>query len=252
MARKRIHFTVLRQFIAGVALTLVNLAGASLTLAALGGRGEWSTWQFVGLFGLFEWATGLAIVLGPNAWQLPVRGAAEGGIPLLEARSLFRPHWAPGVKAFSGFVLMCAAAAVEGVGVATLGIPLLALFILSAAMGLSLLFARFGAARPDLDVFGIVIRRPGHPDRELPGISVGALVVQLLLNIMTIPTVKGFSPSFLYQPELGPSLAALGWTGAIAATLTGLALLAWRGNLCWRAAALHERSAEGRPARARA
>jgi hypothetical protein len=89
---------------------------------------------------------------------------------------------------------MCAAAVVEGVGLVTLGIPLLAFFIVSASMGLSLILARLGVARPDLDVFHVIIRRPGHPERELPGISAGASIVQAILNILTLPTVKVFRP----------------------------------------------------------
>lgn len=237
MARQRVRLTVLKQLAIGITLTVINLTGVLLTLAAIGGRGDWTIWQFLGLFGLLEWSTGIAIILGPNAWQLPIRRAADGEIPLVEARALLKPHWAPGVKALSGFVLMCAAAIVEGIGVVTLGIPLLAFFIVAGAMGLSLILARLGVARPDLDVFHVIIRRPGHPERELPGISAGASIVQAILNILTIPTVKVFPPSFLYHPEMGPSLSALGWYGAGAAVLMGIALFAWRGNVCWRAGA---------------
>ncbi|MEX1103810.1 MAG: hypothetical protein WED87_06155 [Dehalococcoidia bacterium] len=246
--RKRVRMTVLRQFIVGVCLTLFNLAGALLTLSAIGGRGDWTVWQFVGLFGLFEWATGIAIILGPNAWQLPIKRAQQpGGKFMLECRTLLTPHWAPGVKTASGFALMCAAAVVEGVGPATLGVPVLAFFIVVACMALSLMLARLGVARPDLDVLGIVIKRPGHTDRELPGLSLGALLVQFILNILTIPAVKLFPPTFLYQPELGPSLFALGWSGAVAAVLAGLALLSWRGNLRWTSGTAPRRRPKPRP-----
>lgn len=226
--------TAARQFAVGITLTVFNLLGALLTLSAIGGRGEWTVWQFVGLFGLLEWATGVAIILGPNVWQLPVKRAQQPDKELrLECRTLLIPHWAPGVKTAAGFALMCAAAVVEGIGLATLGVPVFAFFIVVAAMALSLLLARLGVARPDLDVLGIVIKRPSHTDRELPGLSLGAMLVQFILNILTIPTVKLFTPAFLYQPELGPSLAALGWSGALAALLAGAALFSWRGNLCW-------------------
>lgn len=250
--RKRVRLTALRQLVVGVTLTLFNLAGALLTLSVLGGRGEWSVWQFFGLFGLFEWATGIAIILGPNAWELPVRRAREPDRDLmLECRSLLIPHWAPGVKTASGFAFLVGAAFTEGVGVATLGVPFVVLFIVVASLALSLLFARFGVARPDLDVVHMIIRRPGHAERELPGISLSALVVQALLNILTIPTVKAFPPSFLYQPELGPSLTALAWTGGVAAALAGAAMLTWRGNMCWRSPSpAAPRAAE--PTRARA
>lgn len=235
MTRKRVRMTVARQLVVGIVLTLFNLAGALLTLSAIGGRGEWTVWQFVGLFGLLEWSTGIAIILGPNAWQLPIRQAqkTDGGRVDLECRSLLKPHWAPGVKTATGFALMCAAIVVEGAGPASIGIPVLAFNVVVASLALSLLFARLGVARPDIDVIQFVVRRPKHADRELPGLSLGALLMQFILNILTIPTVKLFGPSFLYQPELGPSRGALIWTGGIAAALAAAALLSWRGSLRW-------------------
>lgn len=251
MARKRVRMTLARQFIVGITLTVFNLFGALLTLSAIGGRGDWTVWQFVGLFGLIEWATGIAIVLGPNAWQLPIKqGRDMKSDVALECRSLLTPHWAPGVKAAGGFVLMCAAAVVEGVGPASAGVVLLAAFVVIASMALSVLLARVGVARPDLDVFHFIVKRPGRTDRELPGISVGAMLVQLLLNILTIPAVKLFGPSMLYQPELAPSLNALAWSGAAAVLLAALALLAWRGKVCWSGTSAPK--ARAKPAKAEA
>jgi hypothetical protein len=91
MARKRVRLTVFKQLAIGITLTVINLTGVLLTLAAIGGRGEWTIWQFLGLFGLLEWSTGIAIILGPNAWQLPIRRAADGEIPLVEGRALLKP-----------------------------------------------------------------------------------------------------------------------------------------------------------------
>jgi hypothetical protein len=244
--------TFFRQLVVGVSLTVFNLLGALLTVAAIGGRGEWTIWQFVGLFGLLEGATGIAMILGPNAWQLPVRQAeAEDRRVTLSLSSLLIPHWAPGVKTASGFALMLAAIVVEGVGPATLGAPLLVVAITTGSLALSVLVARFGVARPDLDVLGIIVRRPGRTDRELPGMSVGALCVQILLNILTIPAVKLFPPTFLYQPEFGPSLAALGWSWAVATAFSGLALLAWAGRLRWSETSARRRRPSRAPAESR-
>ena len=53
-------------------LSFVNLVGIIFTLSALGGLAPWSPWQFVGAFGVLEAASGLANVISPNIWRLPV------------------------------------------------------------------------------------------------------------------------------------------------------------------------------------
>ena len=119
-------------------------------------------------------------------------------------------------------------------------VPLLAV----AVLALSAAVARLGVARPDLDVFTIVIQRPGHPDRPLPGISIGGLVIQLAINIGAFPAVKLMPPSVLYRPEVGPSPAFL-WGGlALAALLVLAAWAAWRGRIAWHAPREQQREAE--------
>src|SRR5215218_5206226 len=53
-------------------LSFVNLVGIVFTLIALGGLEPWSPWQFIGAFGVLEAASGLANVISPNIWRLPV------------------------------------------------------------------------------------------------------------------------------------------------------------------------------------
>src|SRR4029450_1467504 len=53
-------------------LTFVNLIGVIVTAAALGGLAPWSRWQFIGMFGVLEAASGLANVISPNIWRLPI------------------------------------------------------------------------------------------------------------------------------------------------------------------------------------
>jgi len=50
----------------------VNLVGLILTMTALGGLAPWTRWQFVGVFGVIEAASGLANVITPNVWHLPI------------------------------------------------------------------------------------------------------------------------------------------------------------------------------------
>jgi hypothetical protein len=134
--------------------------------------------------------------------------------------------------------------AAEGLGPATAGLPPLILCIMLSVLALSLVVARLGVARPELDVYAIVVRRPQRPELALPGISLGASVVQLLINMGPYPAVKVLSPSVLYQPAFGPSSAVLGWSLAVTAVLTLAAVAAWWGRLTWHAPRQQQREAE--------
>lgn len=247
MAERRIPLGALRGLALGLTLSVVNLAGVFLTLVALGGLGEWSGTQFVGLFGLIEIATGAAFIIGPNIWHLPVSEARLERKPVevqFAASTIFIPHWAGGVKGIAGLAFVAYAAGREGIGVATLGVPLIIVAVCAGAVGVSMVFARLGVARPDIDVYEIVIRRPGHRDYALPGISLGAAVVQLALNIGTVPAVKLLPPSAFYQPEFGPSPETLFWALVGGAALLALGAAAWWGRLTWRAPAPQQQEAE--------
>ena len=116
----------LRGLALGLALSVLNFVGALLTLLALGGLGDWAPAQFIGLFGLLEVATGVAFVVGPNVWRLPVASAE------LEPRTRVRlalstvliPHWAVGVKSVAGLALLAWAAVQEGIGRGSMGRPM--------------------------------------------------------------------------------------------------------------------------------
>lgn len=239
-------FRALRGLALGLTLSVLNLFGAFLTLLALGGLGEWTGTQFVGLFGLLEVATGAAFVIGPNVWRLPVAATAlePGTTTRFAASTILIPHWAGGVKSLAGAGLATWAAAHEGVTPATAGVLLVIVFTCAVSVALSMLFARAGCARPDIDVFQVTVNRPGHRPLELPGMSWGASFVQALLNILTFPTVKLLPPSALYQPEMAPSPELLGWFGGVAVVLTVGAFAAWSGRLAWRAPKRQQREAE--------
>jgi hypothetical protein len=131
-----------------------------------------------------------------------------------------------------------------GVGPATAMLPLLVLFILGGVIGLSLVAARLGVARPDMDVVQMVVQRPSRDDLILPGISIGAVVVQFVLNIGAFPAVKLLPPAVLYRPEMGPSPGLLLAAGIIAVLLLLTSLLFWRGRIAWRAPHEQQREAE--------
>ena len=108
-------------------------------------------------------------------------------------------------------------------------------FISGCFLALCLIPARLGVARPDLDVFFIIIKRPGHEDQEVPGLSLGGVIMQAVSNLGVFPTIALTSPAIFYRPEIGPSPTFLLVTGLAFALLAGLAWLCWRGRITWRA-----------------
>ncbi|MCC6381048.1 MAG: hypothetical protein IT304_00990 [Dehalococcoidia bacterium] len=218
----------------GLALSAVNLVGALLVLSAVGGLGSWTSRQFVGIFGLVELGTGVAFVLGPNVWRMPVQAAA-GERVVLEPRQLLVPHWAGSVKCLAGALFLAWAAAGEGRSTASALLLPFALLLPVGGLGLSLVAARFGTTRPDLDVVTLVIRRPERPERPLPPVSLSAAVVQVVVNLGAFPLVLALPPSILYRPEIAPSPALLWWSAAVSLALAAAGLLAWRGRFVRRA-----------------
>lgn len=237
LARRPAPLRAIRGLTLGLALSGLNLLGGFLAIMALGGLGEWSGWQFIGLFGVIEVGTGLAFIVGPNIWRLPVAEAntSDRTKISLAANTLLIPHWAAGAKASAGIVLVVLAAWYEGVTFASAGVVLFALLVVATTVSVSLLFARWGVARPDLDVVFVEIRRPGRGAYALPGFSLGAITVQFLLNIGVFPAVKLLPPSVLYRSAIAPSAAVLGVAFAIAAVTWAAALWAWRGRITSRA-----------------
>jgi hypothetical protein len=226
-------------------LSFLNLVGVLVTAAALGGVEPWTRWQFVGLFGALEAAAGLASVLAPNVWRLPVAelGTDSRTDVQLAGSALLLPHWGALARTGAGVLFLAVAAWQSGIGPAT---PALVPFVVALAvsiLALSALVARAGVARPDLDVVQLVVRY-GRREAELRPISIGASMLQFLLSIATIPAAKLLPPSVLYQPELGPSAKALVVAIALALALAGLTYLAWSGRVALRAPAEQQREAE--------
>ena len=238
-----------RGLVLGLSISFMNLVGLFFMLLLLGGLGEWTTMQFVGAFGVFEVATAIAFLFCPNVWRMPVIQsdlAYEGKSTdvHLAASTVFIPHWAGGAKAIAGGACLIAAARSEGLGVATLGLVPFSLLVAALVVAVSVAAARFGTARPDLDVVYFIIRRPKHDDSELPGISISASTLQIVLGAFTLPTVKLLPPATLYQPEIGPSAGFLLSVVLATAVSVTVALFAWRGRLTVRAPRPQQRKAE--------
>jgi hypothetical protein len=216
-----------------------------LTVTALGGLASWSAWQFVGMFGAFEAASGLANVISPNIWRLPIAElqTSEKTRAMLAASALLLPHWGGLARCAAGLVCLAAAAWGEGLGAASVGLVPFVLALAWWMIALSAVLARAGVARPDVDVIQLVVRW-GRRERELSPISLGASVFQFLLGIITLPAVKLLPPSVLYQPEVGPSRDALLVVLGFSAVLVGLVYWVWSGRLALDAPPEQQHEAE--------
>jgi hypothetical protein len=235
----------MRGLVLGLSISFMNLVGLFFMLLLLGGLGDWSTMQFVGAFGIFEIATAIAFLFCPNVWRMPVIQSELGNTDVkLAASTVFIPHWAGGAKAIAGGACLIAAARSEGLSEATLGLLPFVVLVAALVVAISVAAARYGTARPDLDVVRFVIRRPGKEDVELPGISISASTLQIVLGAFTLPTVKLLPPETLYRPEVGPSAEFL--LGVTLATLVSVAaaLFAWRGRITRTAPRPQQRKAE--------
>ena len=227
------------------ALSAVNLVGVLVTATALGGIEPWSRWQFVGMFGVVEVASGVANVLSPNVWRLPVAElqTSERTDVKLAASALLLPHWGGLARAAAGLAFVVLAAWQEGVAPVSLLLVPFAAALAWFVLAVSAVVARGGVARPDLDVVQLVVRW-GTKERELTPISIGASTFQFLLTVVTLPIAKLLPPSVLFQPAMGPSPTALLVAIGLAAGSGVAAYAVWSGRVAIAAPAEQQREAE--------
>ena len=228
-------------------LSFVNLVGLILTATVLGGLAPWTRWQFIGLFGVIETASGLANIITPNVWRLPVAELQTSRrIEVKLAMSaMLLPHWGGLARCVAGLACLAVAAWQVGLGPAS---ALLAPFVLLLAwsiVAVSAAVARVGIARPEIDVLQFVVRWGGR-EKELTPISLTAATFQFLLMVVTIPAVKVLPPSVLYQPEIGPSAQAFVLIFALSFALLALTYALWWGRIEAEAPREQQREAEER------
>jgi hypothetical protein len=226
-------------------LSFLSLIGVVLTATALGGLAPWTRWQFIGLFAVLEIAAGLANVISPNVWRLPIAELDTSSRTRVQfaASTMLLPHWGGLARAAAGLLLLVLVASEEGVSRASLALlPLIGALSVSY-VALSAILARIGVARPDLDVVQFIVRW-GKRERELTPISIGASALQFLLSIATIPIAKLFQPSILYQPEVAPSAQTLLVVLVVALVLAGLAYAVWARRLAITAPREQQREAD--------
>ena len=216
-----------------------------LTVTAFGGLAPWTGAQFIGAFGVIEVASGLANVLTPNLWHLPV-GQLETSSRTdvkLAWSALALPHWGGLARCAAGVVCLGIAAYEEGLAPASILVVPLVLALAWSILAISAVLARLGVARPDLDVVQLVVRWGGREKESRP-LSIGAAVLQFVLSVVTIPIVKLLPPSVLYQPELAPSRGVLLGSLLVAAVLIPLVWVSWSGRIDWQAPREQQREAE--------
>ena len=226
-------------------LSFLNLVGVLLTATALGGVAPWSRWQFVGLYGVIEMASGLANVISPNVWRLPIAElqTSKRTEVKLGASALLLPHWGGLARSLAGLVCMALAAWQEGLAPASTTLVPFVLALAWSILGISAVLARAGVARPDIDVVQFVVRW-GRREKELPPISIGASVFQFSLSIATIPIAKLLPPSLLYRPEISASPETLLVAAVLSAGLLAAVNLLWSRRIAWKAPAEQQREAE--------
>lgn len=226
-------------------LTFLNLVGVLLTATVVGGIAPWTRWQFIGLFGVVEVASGLANVLSPNIWRLPIAQLQTSRRTNVElaASALLIPHWGGLARTAAGLVCIALTGWQEGIAPVTLLLVPLVLGLAWLVLALSALIARAGVAHPELDVLQFVVRL-GRSERELEPISIGASILQFVLSVATLPIAKLLPPSILYRPAFGPSAAALLLTLASTAGATAAVYLAWSHRVVLRASREQQREAE--------
>ena len=226
-------------------LSFLSLIGVVLTATALGGLAPWTRWQFIGLFAVLEIAAGLANVISPNVWRLPIAELDTSSRTRVQfaASTMLLPHWGGLARAAAGLVLLVLVAFEEGVSRASLALlPLIGALSVSY-VALSAILARIGVARPDLDVVQFIVRW-GKRERELTPISIGASALQFLLSIATIPIAKLCQQSILYQPAVAPSAQTLLVVLVVALVLAGLASAVWGRRLAITAPREQQREAD--------
>jgi hypothetical protein len=240
-SRRRVFSGLFLTFV----LSFVNLVGIIFTLIALGGLAPWSRWQFIGAFGVLEAASGLANIISPNIWRLPVAQLQTSERTQIElaGSALLIPHWAALARFAAGAVLMGVAAWHEGLAPASVALIPLIVALAWLILVISAVFARVALMRPEFDVVQVNLRWGGRL-REFPPGSLSAAVLQFLLSISTVPAAKLLDPTVLYQPELAPSLEAL--LGVlITSVMSGvLVYLLWSGRVAATARAEQQREAE--------
>ena len=207
--------------------------------------GDWSNWQFLGLYGVIEASVGLAAIIAPNVWRLPVAqlNTNESTDVELSASTTFIPHWSGVGRSIAGISMIVIAAAHEGVAVSSISLLPFLMAMAFSVFAVSAMFAYAGVTHTDFDVIQIVFRH-GSKESALPAFSLGASIMHLLINVLAMPIVILISPGILFKPEM--SIGAIGLVAALllSAALGLVGTYLWRKRISWKAPRAQQVEAE--------
>lgn len=217
-----------------------------LTAVGLNALGEWTLWQFVGLFGVIEAGSGLANVVTPNLWAMPVleQETSARTKTVLALETLGLAHWGGLARTLAGIVMIAVAGQHEGFAATSVLLLPMILVIALLQIGLSAVIARGGVALHRYDVLQVTLN--WYREIPVPPISLSASMLQFVLSLITLPAISILRPGVLYQPELAPaSDAVIILTGVTLLTvIAGLA--AWYPRIAVRAPREQQQEAEAR------
>jgi hypothetical protein len=217
--------------------SFINFAGLLLSALSLKALGDWTTWQFAGMFGIIEASQGLASIVQPNIWHLPVveLEKSDRTRTKLAWSTIFLPHWGGAARAFAGTVIIVASAVHHGDVQATAVLIVLLVIVLAALwVNVTMLVARLGVAHAGTDVVQLLVKWRGET-HELKPLSIGASLLQFALGIMTLPIANTLSSNALYDPGIRLEPLVLIGTLIVTAAASALNLFLWRGRFAMRA-----------------
>jgi hypothetical protein len=227
-------------------LSFLNFTGLLLSAISLKALGDWSTWQFAGLFGIMEASQGLASILQPNIWHLPVVELETSDRTRVKMAwsTIFLPHWGGAARAFGGSTIIVVSAVHHGdvQASAALIVPLVVV-LASLWVCATMLVARLGVKYADTDVVQLLVKWRGKT-HELRPLSIGASLFQFALGISTLPVANILSPRVLFDPGVRLEPAFFFATLAFTALVAALAYLVWRGRFAVQAPREQQREVE--------
>jgi len=220
-----------------LSLSFINFAGLLLSAISLKALGDWTTWQFAGMFGILEASQGLASILQPNIWHLPVveLETSDRTRTKLAWSTIFLPHWGGAARAFGGTVIIVASAVHHG-DVQPTAVLIVPLVIVLAALWVNatMLVARLGVAHAQTDVVQFVVKWRGQT-HELKPLSIRASLLQFCLGIMTLPIANSLSANALFDPGLRLDPLILAATLLVTLVTSVLTVVVWQGRFAMRA-----------------
>jgi hypothetical protein len=223
------------RLILAFAFSFFNFALLVLSGLFVGGLDHWSVRQFAGLYGLIETSTGIANLVAPNFWALPVsefRSRSETVVVV--ALADLRVIHVDGVgRVLGGGLFLAWSAAAAGVRLESLLLLPLTTLLGLTIIALSGLVARWGIARPDIDVLQLKVYWRNR-EKVLPPISLGTSYLQFFLTLVPLPIAAATGPRFLFHPEFYPSLELAALTLVVTLIVVALFLAAWSSRVAIR------------------